>query len=53
MDMSSFSHSMSQEPLLRVLEMSRYYGERIGCRDVSFQLWPGEILGIVGESGSG
>jgi putative phosphonate transport system ATP-binding protein len=23
------------------------------CRDVSFELYPGEILGIVGESGSG
>jgi putative phosphonate transport system ATP-binding protein len=29
------------------------YGERIGCADVSFDLWPGEVLGIVGESGSG
>ena len=53
MDISSFSHSMSQEPLLQVRDMSRYYGERVGCRAVSFQLWPGEILGIVGESGSG
>ena len=53
MDMSSFSQSLSQEPLLRVREMSRYYGERVGCRAVTFQLWPGEILGIVGESGSG
>ena len=24
-----------------------------GCRDVSFELRPGEVLGIVGESGSG
>ncbi|MDZ7908106.1 MAG: phosphonate C-P lyase system protein PhnK [Gemmobacter sp.] len=29
------------------------YGARIGCTDVSFDLWPGEVLGIVGESGSG
>jgi putative phosphonate transport system ATP-binding protein len=43
-----------EEPLLRVLELSRYYGGgRIGCRDVSFELWPGEVLGIAGESGSG
>ena len=42
-----------QQPILRVARMSRFYGERIGCREVSFDLWPGEILGVVGESGSG
>lgn len=52
-DMSSFSPAMTQRPLLQVRDMSRFYGERVGCRDVSIQLWPGEILGIVGESGSG
>jgi putative phosphonate transport system ATP-binding protein len=40
-------------PLLSVANVSRFYGERIGCADVSFDLWPGEVLGIVGESGSG
>ncbi|MDR2801286.1 MAG: phosphonate C-P lyase system protein PhnK [Desulfovibrio sp.] len=42
-----------EEPLLRVQELSRYYGGRIGCRDIFFELWPGEVLGIAGESGSG
>ncbi len=40
-------------PLLAVRELSKYYGSRIGCADVSFDLFPGEVLGIVGESGSG
>jgi len=40
-------------PLLSVTNVSRFYGERIGCTQVSFDLWPGEVLGIVGESGSG
>lgn len=40
-------------PLLQVQGVTRYYGDRVGCLDVSFDLWPGEILGIVGESGSG
>lgn len=40
-------------PILSVRDVSRFYGERVGCADVSFDLWPGEVLGIVGESGSG
>ncbi len=44
---------MSGQSLLRATGVGKSYGDRIGCRDVSFELWPGEILGIVGESGSG
>ncbi|WP_193178683.1 phosphonate C-P lyase system protein PhnK [Oricola nitratireducens] len=44
---------MSDQPLLRVSGVSKFYGNRIGCKDVSFDLWPGEVLAIVGESGSG
>jgi len=44
---------MKDEPLLRVTSLSKSYGPRIGCQDVSFELWPGEVLAIVGESGSG
>lgn len=44
---------MNDQPLLRVGAVTKYYGSRIGCRDVSFELWPGEVLAVVGESGSG
>lgn len=47
------SFSTSAEPLLKVENLSKFYGERIGCTDVNFELWPGEVLAIVGESGSG
>ena len=44
---------MKDEPLLRVTSLSKSYGPRVGCQDVSFELWPGEVLAVVGESGSG
>jgi putative phosphonate transport system ATP-binding protein len=44
---------MSSEPLLKVRELTKMYGRRLGCANVSFDIWPGEVLAIVGESGSG
>jgi len=43
----------ARDPLLQVCGLTHRYGRHLGCRDVSFDLHPGEILGIVGESGSG
>lgn len=43
----------AREPLLRVRGLTHRYGRQLGCRDVDFDLHPGEVLGIVGESGSG
>ncbi|KQS09040.1 phosphonate C-P lyase system protein PhnK [Curtobacterium sp. Leaf183] len=44
---------MTDSPLLDVRGAGHRYGDRYGCRDVDFQLWPGEVLAVVGESGSG
>lgn len=40
-------------PLLRVQGVTMHYGARKAVDDVSFDLWPGEVLAVVGESGSG
>ena len=45
--------NVDAEPLLSVRSVSKSYGTRTGCRDISFDLWPGEVLAIAGESGSG
>lgn len=42
-----------RDPLLQVRDLTHHYDRQLGCRDVSFDLHPGEVLGIVGESGSG
>jgi putative phosphonate transport system ATP-binding protein len=44
---------IDETPLLSVAGAGHRYGDRFGCRDVSFDLWPGEVLAVVGESGSG
>lgn len=40
-------------PLLSVRNITKRYGPHLGCGDISFDLYPGEVMGIVGESGSG
>ncbi len=40
-------------PLLSVSGLTKDHGGGHGCHDVAFELWPGEILGVVGESGAG
>ncbi|PCI05201.1 MAG: phosphonate C-P lyase system protein PhnK [Hyphomicrobiales bacterium] len=44
---------MTDIPVLEVEGLNKAYGSIAACRDISFELWPGEVLGIVGESGSG
>ncbi|MEQ9121820.1 MAG: phosphonate C-P lyase system protein PhnK [Alphaproteobacteria bacterium] len=45
---------MTVSPLLEAEGVGHVYaGGQVGCADVSFQLYPGEVLGVVGESGSG
>ncbi len=53
MDMKLAPPDQAEAPLLSVRDLGKMYGGRIGCADVSFDLYPGEVLGIVGESGSG
>lgn len=42
-----------ETPLLRIRELTKVYGPATGCRDISLDIWPGEVVAIVGESASG
>ncbi len=41
------------EPLLRVIDLSKSYGILPALRRVNFEIYPGEIVGLTGQSGSG
>ncbi len=53
LSLADVTPSEPEAPLLNVTGLGKNFGERVACRDVSFELWPGEVLGVVGESGSG
>jgi putative phosphonate transport system ATP-binding protein len=42
------SAGADEQPLLAAEGLSKWYGRQLGCRDVSFSLYPGEFLAIVG-----
>jgi phospholipid/cholesterol/gamma-HCH transport system ATP-binding protein len=41
------------QPAIRVERLTAGYGERILLREVSFEVWRGEVFAILGGSGSG
>jgi putative phosphonate transport system ATP-binding protein len=43
----------NDEPLLVAENLAKNYGRLVACRNISFALYPGEVLAVVGESGSG
>lgn len=38
---------------ISVLGLTKYYGKKIGVEDISFNVFPGEIVGFLGPNGSG
>jgi putative phosphonate transport system ATP-binding protein len=51
--MNAPAGEIRSDKLLKVTGVTKWYGHVLGCADISFDMQPGEILGVVGESGSG
>lgn len=45
--------SPGTEPVVQVAGLRKTYGDKVAVADVSFEVMPGEILGILGQNGAG
>lgn len=41
------------EPLINIQNLSRFYGDFCAVDNISFELYPGEVLGFLGPNGAG
>jgi len=44
---------MSSEPILRVSNLTKKFGNLVAVNDVSLQIYEGEIMGLIGPNGAG
>jgi len=45
--------NLSPDPVLRVMAVSKRFGTQYALHDVSMEVFPNEIVGLVGENGAG
>jgi simple sugar transport system ATP-binding protein len=42
-----------QQPLLQVVDLSKHFGGLVAVDNVSMEVYPGEVVGLVGDNGAG
>lgn len=42
-----------QQPLLKVVDLYKHFGGLVAVDNVSMQVYPGEVVGLVGDNGAG
>lgn len=49
---SNLQHA-GQEPMIRLVNVSKSFGEVKSLENVNFAVWPGEVVGLLGDNGAG
>lgn len=49
---SNLPHA-GQEPMIRLVNVSKSFGEVKSLENVNFAVWPGEVVGLLGDNGAG
>lgn len=44
---------LQKEPILYIKQLSKQYGERVILRDITMNIYPCEVVSLIGASGSG
>jgi len=55
MTMTEFtaSHTETREPILKARNLVKTFGRVVGLDGVNLDLYPGEVLAIIGDNGAG
>lgn len=44
---------LAKQPIVRIQQLSKNFGQSKALKDVTFDIYPGEILGFIGPNGAG
>ncbi len=53
MTKSAASHTATREPILKARNLVKTFGRVVGLDGVSLDLYPGEVLAVIGDNGAG
>src|ERR1700749_3119099 len=44
---------MSETPLIQIRNLSKSYGDKLGLKGLSLDIYPGQVIGYIGPNGAG